>query len=142
VLELVVDGNPQALKDTGGWVNFVMSPWPARQGLGDGRDQIGGRPLGKLRPPRDNRTGDRSARTLFGESLKEVGQFGFAERREQFGRSRSLRGVKPHVERPVALNATLDSEAPSCVGQLVGREPQVEKGAVNPIDFEGIENLG
>jgi hypothetical protein len=120
----VVDGNAQSLKDTRGWVNLVTSFWAARKALGDCGDEIRGRPLREFGPPRHDCPGNRSARAFFSESVKEVGQFGLAERRQKIGRSRFRRGIKPHVEEPAALTATLsptlDSETPRRVGQLIG----------------------
>jgi len=105
-------------------VDFVASLWAARQALGDGGDQIGGRPLREFGPPRHDCPGNCSARAFFPKSLKELSQFGLAERRQKIGRSLSCRGVKPHVEEPTALAATLspalDSESPRRVGQLIG----------------------
>ena len=140
VLELVVDRDSQGLKKTRGRVNFVTSLWAARQALGDRSHEIGGRPLREFGPPRDNCPGNRSARAFFPESLKQVTQFSHSERRQQIGRSRSRRGIKSHVERPAALDATLhstlDSESPRRVGQLIGRKSQVEQHAVDPADSE------
>jgi hypothetical protein len=146
VLELVVDGNSQGLKDTRGRVNLVMSLWAARKALGDRGDEIGGRPLREFGPPRDDCPGNCSARAFFSESLKKVGQFSLAERRQKIGRGLSCRGVKPHVEEPAALAATLsstlDAETPRRVGQLIGGKSQVEQHAVDPTDSERLEDLG
>jgi hypothetical protein len=45
VRELAVDRNPQGLKDARGGVNLVASRRSARQGVGDGRHEIFGRPF-------------------------------------------------------------------------------------------------
>ncbi len=136
VLELVVDGNSQGLKDTRGRVDLVASHCAARQALSNGGDEIGGRPLRKFELPRHDCPGNRSARAFFPKSLKEVGQFSRAERRQKIGRTRSRGGIKSHVERPAALtfNPTLDSETPRRVGQLIGGKSQVKQHAVDPAD--------
>jgi hypothetical protein len=124
VLELVVDRNSQSLKNTRSRVDFVTTLWAARQALGDDGDEIGGRPLREFGPPSDDCPGNCSARAFFPKSLKKVGQFSFTERRQKIGRSLPCRGVKPHVEESAALgaslSATLDSESPRGVGQLIG----------------------
>jgi len=83
VFELVVDGNSQGLKDTRGRVNFATSLPAMRQGAGNGRDQIAGRPVRELVSPRDDRPRDRTAGTLFPEPLKKLCQFVFVERRQE-----------------------------------------------------------
>jgi hypothetical protein len=122
VLELLVDRNSQGLKNTRGRVNFVASLWAARRALGDRDHEIGDRPLREFGSTRDNCTGNRSARAFFPESLKQIGQLGLSERRQQIGHSRSGRGIKSHIER-VATRATLspalDPESPRRVGQLI-----------------------
>jgi len=83
VFEFVIDGNPQGLKDPRGRVNFVTFFRPAWNRLGDGGDEIGGRPVSNLRPTGDDGTSDRPAGALFAELLKQLGQLGFAQRRKQ-----------------------------------------------------------
>jgi hypothetical protein len=142
VFEFAIDGNPQSLKDPRGRVNFVTSLRPARQGLRDGRDEIGGCPIGNLGPPCDDGTGDRSAGALFRVSLKQVSQLGFAERRKKFRGGGSRGRIKSHVEQAATLDATLNPEPARCVGQLVGRQAEIEQDAVDPADFERIEDVG
>ncbi len=83
VFEFVIDGNPQGLKDPRGRVNFLTSLRPARHRLGDGGDEIGGRPVGNLGPTDNDGPSNRAAGAFFAELLKEVGQLGFAQRRQQ-----------------------------------------------------------
>jgi hypothetical protein len=141
VFEFVIDGNPQSLKDSRRRVNFVTSFWPARQGLRNGRDEIGGGPIGNLSPPCDDRPGDRSTGALFSVSLKQVSQLGFAERRKKFRGGCSRGGIKSHVEQAAALKATLNPEPARGVGQLVGRQAEIEQDAVDSADSERIEDL-
>jgi hypothetical protein len=49
VLQLVVDGNSQGLKNTCGRMDVVASFRPAWQRVGDGREEIGRRPFGAAR---------------------------------------------------------------------------------------------
>jgi hypothetical protein len=83
VFEFVIDGNPQGLKDPRGRVNFVTSFRPARHRLGDGGDELGGRPVGNVRPTGDDGPSDRAAGAFFAELLKQIGQLGFAQCRKQ-----------------------------------------------------------
>jgi hypothetical protein len=41
VLEFVVDGDPQGLKDAGRGMGFVTVFWPARKSVRDSRNEIG-----------------------------------------------------------------------------------------------------
>jgi hypothetical protein len=54
MFELVIDGNPQGLKDPRGGMDFVTSLRPAGRRLRDGRDEIRGRPLGDFGAPGDD----------------------------------------------------------------------------------------
>jgi hypothetical protein len=142
VLEFVVDGNSQRLEDARGRVNF-MAAFRARLRSGDGVDQIAGGPFAVLGSPRHDRTGDRSAGSLFAEALENAGQFRFVESGQEIRGGRPVGRVKSHIERPAAfLNSALNAKAARCVGQLVGRESEVQKDAIDPADSEGIENLG
>jgi hypothetical protein len=142
VLEFVVDGNSQRLEDACGRVNFVTA-FRARLRSGDGVHQLGCCPFAVLGSPRHDRTGDRSACSLFAEALENVGQLRFAERGQEIRGGWPLGQVKPHIERPAAfLNSALNAEAARRVGQLVGRESEVQQDAIDPADSEGIEDLG
>jgi hypothetical protein len=83
VFEFVIDGNPQGLKDPRGRVNFLTSFRAPRHRLGDGGDEIGGRPVSNLRPTGDDGTSNRAAGALFAELLKQLGQLGFTHCRKQ-----------------------------------------------------------
>jgi hypothetical protein len=141
VFEFVIDGNPQGLKDPRGGMDFVTSLRPAGQGLRDGCDEIRGRPMSDLGPPGDDRTGDRAAGALFSELLKQLGQLGFAQGCKEFRGGRSRGGVKTHVERPAARHSALNAEPAQGVGQLVGRQAQVEQNAVDGADSKRVEDL-
>jgi hypothetical protein len=121
VFELMIDGNPQGLKDPRGGMNFVTSLRPAGQRLRDGRDEIRARPLSDLGAPGNDGTGNRAAGALFCELLKQFCQLAFAERREKFRGGRSRRGIKTHVERPAARKSALNAKPARWVGQLVRR---------------------
>ncbi len=106
VFQLVVDGNPQGLKDTSGRVSGdgsgVMPLGTAGLRGGNSRDKIGGRPMGDVRPPRDDGSSNRPAGPLFAKFLEQLGQLIFVERGEQLRRGGPSRGIKPHIERRAA----------------------------------------
>jgi hypothetical protein len=102
VFQFVIDSNPQSLKDTRGRVsgdgNSVMPLRAAGLSDSNGRDQIGGRPVRDVRPPRDDGSSNRAAGPLFAKLLKQLGQRIFVERGEQLRRSRASGRIKSHVE--------------------------------------------
>ena len=141
VLQFVVDGNSQGLKHACGRVNVGVTLLPAPRRSGDDADEIGSGPVGEFRTSCDDRASNRSAGALFPEPLKKAGQLGFAERGQQIGRRWAFCRIEAHVERLAArrdpgASAALNSEAPRCVGQLVGREPEVEQDAIDLADSE------
>jgi hypothetical protein len=103
-----------------------------------GLDEIRRSPQGMGRSARNDGPGDGSAVRLFAVLLKEVRQLRFAEGRQQRGCRASLRRIEPHVERA----AVLKSKAAIPVGQLVGRQPQVEQNPVDLRDVKFVEYLG
>jgi hypothetical protein len=141
VFELVVDGDPQGLKDTCGWVNFMTAFPRMRQSVGNDGDQIADRPLRQFVSPRDDGPGDGPAGALFSGPLKEVGQLVFVERCQEIGSGWACRRVETHVERSIASEAALDAETARRVGQLVGRKPQIKQHAVDAADSERVEDL-
>jgi hypothetical protein len=102
VFQLVVDRNPQGLKDTSGRVSgdgtCVMPLGAAGLRGSNGRDKIGGRPVGDVRPLRDDGASNRAAGPLFAKLLEQLGQLVFVERGEQFRCGRAGGRIKSHVE--------------------------------------------
>jgi hypothetical protein len=144
VFQLVIDGNPQGLKDTSGWVSGdrsgVMPLGTAGLRGGNSRDKIGGRPMRDIRATRDDGSSNRPAGPLFAKTLEQLGQFAFVERSQQFRCGWPSGRIESHIERRAArlalLNAALDAEPAQRVGQLVGRQSQVEQQAVDLGDSE------
>jgi hypothetical protein len=137
VIELLVNGNPQRLKDAGGGMRFMTLPAAAGQRIGHSFDQLSRCLHGPAGAAADNRASNRPAGRLFAEVKQEIRQLGFLERREEFRGGLTLCRVETHVER----TACLKPKAAARIGQLIGGEPQVEQNAVDPRDSELIQDL-
>jgi hypothetical protein len=137
VIELLINGNSQCLKDAGGGVRFMTVPAAARKGFGHCFDQVSRSPHGAVRAARDNRAGNRPAGRLFSVAKQEVRQLGFLERSEDFRGRLTLCDVEPHIE----WAGRLETEATARIGQLIGGETQVEQNAVDARDSELIQDL-
>jgi hypothetical protein len=142
MFEFAIDGNPQGLEDAGRRMNVVVPLGSAGRRLLDGCDQVGNGPVSDVAAPGDNRPGDRTARRFFAVTLKEVGQLAFVERGEEIRSARSGSGIESHVEGRPGRAAALNAEAADWVGQLVGRQSEVEQHAIDAADSERIEDLG
>ncbi len=138
LFEFAVDGDPQGLKDARGRMTVPRESratrrWSLpRRGRGDRVTQIAGRPDRLPGSPFDEPPRHAPGLRLFPIALEDVGQFLFAQAHDQLGGRFPLGCVESQVERPVRGKA----EAPGVVGQLVGRQPEVEQNAVDRGDFE------
>jgi hypothetical protein len=137
VLKLAIGGNSQGLKDAGGRMGFGPPSAARVQGFVDRCDQVSRCLEGLSCAAQDDGPGNRAAGQLFTVLEEQVRQVVFVEGCEQFGRRRSLRCVKPHVERTIGLKA----KAAAAIGQLIRRKPKVEQDAVDPLDAELIEDF-
>ncbi len=138
VFQFVVDGNSQGLKHARGRVNRDRGSMAAfrfvRMRGRDGRDEVGGGPIGDVGATGDNGASDRATGPLFAKPLKQIGELVFVERGEQLGRGLSCGRIESHVERCTArggVHAALNAEAALRVGKLVGRQSQVEQQTVD-----------
>ena len=138
VIKLVIDGNPQRLKDAGCRMCLKAPATAGRKGIGDGFNQVGRRPHRAAGAATHDRVGNRPAGGLFAEVEEKVRQFGFPQRGEEFGRRLSLRGVETHVER----TGRLKTETAARIGQLIGGKSQVEQDSVDPADSKLVQDFG
>lgn len=137
MIELLIDGNSQCLKDSCGRVDFGMVTAGGSDRLRDGVDKIGRSPYGTSKTAFDNCPGDGAVGALFAIAEEDFCKLRFAKRCQEVRGGASLCRIKPHVERPRRLKA----EAPSNVGQLVGRQSQIEQDAIDLRDSEFVENF-
>jgi hypothetical protein len=137
VIEFLINGNPQRLKDARGGVRFMTLPAGAGKRFGHRVDQFSRCPHGLAGAAGDNRARNRSAGRLFAVAKEEVRQLGFLECGEELRGGLPLCRVETHVERA----ACLKPKAAVRIGQLIRGEPQVEQNAVDPRDSELIQDL-
>ncbi len=144
LFELVIDGNPQRLKDSrrrmlrSRRMSAARRSFASSGGAGHGLGEIAG---GANRPPGtkgDEVARDTPALRFFAKPLEDPGQFLLTQAGHEFTGGFSLRRVEPQIERTFAREA----EAARFVGQLIGREPQVEQNAVDRRNGKARENLG
>jgi len=137
VIELLVNGNPQRLKNAGGGVRLITLAAAAGKRFGHSFDQFSRCPHGPAGAAADNRAGNRPAGRLFAVAKQEVRQLGFLECGEEFRGRLTLCRVETHVEQTGRLKA----KTATGIGQLIGGKPQVEQNAVDPRDSELIQDL-
>jgi hypothetical protein len=110
LFELVIDGNPQRLKDARRRMPRSLATCVARRsfastataGAGHGLGEIAG---GANRPPGtkgDDVARETPALRLFAKALEDPGQFLFVEAGHKFTGGFSLRRVEPQIERAFA----------------------------------------
>ena len=144
LFELVIDRDPQGLKDARGGMTFPRQLRPAchrllaraasRHCLG----QVAGSPNRLSRSPFDEIPGHPAGFGFFSELLEDVAEFLFAKAHDQVGGRFALSRVEPQIERAVGREA----EAPGAIGQLVGRQPQVEQNAIDRGDVDVRQDPG
>jgi hypothetical protein len=138
VIELVIDGNSQGLKDAGCRMGLRSPACGGRQAESDGFNQIGTRPQRVASAAFDDGFCDRSAGGLFAVAEQEVRQVIFVDRGEQVGGRFSLRRVETHVER----TGRLEAESPFTIGQLIGSKSQIEQDPIDAVDAKLVEDFG
>ena len=118
--ELVVDRDPQRLKDPSGRVDRSM-PRPAGNAPSHQLGKLAG---GLDRPPLavfHDPAGNPPAEPFLPQFKEQLGQFGLSHLIDQVGRARAgLTRVEPHVERPVGREA----ETPACQASWSDESPR------------------
>jgi hypothetical protein len=138
VIEFMVDGNPQRLKDASRGMGLSSPATAGREGIGNGCNKVGRCSHRVAGTAADDRVGDRPAGGLFAEAKEDVGQLGFFKLCEKFRGRLTLRRVEAHVEGAGSLKA----ETPARIGQLIGGEPKIQQDSVDPTDSKLIQDLG
>ena len=138
LLELLIDGDAEGLKDTCCGMGVVAVTSAGSQGTGDGFDQLAGRFHWVDRTPADNCAGDGPACRFFSITKKDVREVLFAKLGQQTRGRFALRRVETHVERTRGLKA----ETAGMIGQLVGRKPQIEQDSIDSLDSELVQDFG
>ncbi len=132
--QLIVDSDPQGLKDPGGRVD--RSPL-AGNAPADDLGELAGR-FDRLGPPGfDNPSGDPATVPFFPKLIKEVRQFLFRPGPNNLGRREFLFRVESHVQ------GAFPGEAKAAIrpGQLIRREPEVQQEPVHRFQPQAFENL-
>ena len=89
------------------------------------------------RPGLGYRAGDSPTIALVAVTKQQIGQFDLRQFVNQIGRSGSTVGVNSHVQRAGCRKR----ESASRVRDLIGRDPQVGKHAIDATEFRGSGNL-
>jgi len=143
LFQLVIDGNPQRLKDARCWMaagrmrSAPLRQFPGRSQAGDRVGEIPPRANRLMPAPFDDVPGDPTTVRLFAVAREDFSKFRFTQTRDQFCRRFSLSRVKPQIEGTVRRKA----ETSRRIGQLVGRQPQVEQNAIDSRDVAAGQNL-
>lgn len=140
LFELIVDGNPQRLKNARGGVAAVGMPSAARRALAAG-ESLGEIAAGANRlagAERDKISGKPAAVWFLAIALEDLGKLLFIESRQKRAGRLSPRRVESQVERARAR----ETEAAGLVGQLIRRKPQIEQNPVDGRNRKARENLG
>lgn len=143
--QLVIDRNAQRLKDT-----RCRMPGPAfgpitaarylisRRLLARGRGgEVASRSNRLPRAPRDDVTRHAPTVRLFAVTLKDVAQRLFIQARDKVSGRLALLRIETQIERAFGRKA----EAAFFVGQLIGRQPEVEQNAIDGRNLQFGEDL-
>ena len=123
-VQFAIDRDPQRLKGAGRRVNLAAPP--GRDRPGDDRRQLLCRRERRARPFAHDGAGNSPRPAVLAIGEDEVGQLVFRQGIDEIGRCRGRAGTKAHVERA----GSVEGEATSRVGELVGRETEVKQHAV------------
>ncbi len=109
----------------------------ARDFTGNRARQIGGG-ADRLPPaPFDDTSGQTAAVWFFSVPVEKFGQLLFAEACDEIGRRFTLRDVEAQIKRAVGCK----TEASRMIGQLVGRQTEVEQNAVDRLDLQSGQHV-
>jgi hypothetical protein len=138
LFQFVVDGDAQGLKHLGGWVptrwrSHSANGRPGGRVISDnGAGEVESRVNRSVLTPCDDVAGHPPTVRLFAVMLEEFDKLLFAQSCEKCRGGFSLSDIEPQIERPVGCKA----ESARMVGQLIGRQPEVEQNAIGRRDSQ------
>jgi hypothetical protein len=136
--QFVVDGDSQRLKDSRGRLPSCLSLIAAGNRLAHRLNQIPGRSNGPTTPPNDQLTSNSPTETFLSILRENICQFCFGFVLDQFPGRLAFGRVEPEIERPAGFEA----ETPLAVGQLIGRQPEIQQDSIDLLYSQLFEDIG
>lgn len=138
LFEFVIDGDAQCLKDLSCRMTASrIAPASIRRAVADRVGQIECGPNRVCGTPFDDISSDAATVSFLAEAFQKFAEFAFVEPGDKISRGLSLRRVEPQVKRPIRRKA----ESSGTIGELIGRQTQIEQDAIDGHDLQTGEHL-